>query len=205
VELGQFAQYLRLPVRVYGAASLVAAALVFLPERVLSQLGLASFVTDHRASISLVLLASIALLVAELIRYVWQEVETRRRREAARRDEVAAREAARRDETAEREAREQREQQRRDELEARRRKRLSKLTSDEKRLLLPFIAADRRSRRVPMNSATVHALKGSDVLGMATQVTTYDFKLNDYAAEVFIQPWALEYLKEHPELLAVEG
>ena len=79
--------------------------------------------------------------------------------------------------------------------------RLQKLTRDQKAMLRPFVVADVQSRRLRMDDGTLQALMGSSILGSGTQTLNYDQRMGRYAQQVFIQPWALEHLKQHPELL----
>lgn len=181
---------LKHPARVYAAIAMVAAAILFLPDRALDAIGLSKIATDHRPWVGIIFVVALALLVAELGHHAWRHYRSRMEIRTAQRAAT---------ETAAAKLREEAEL--RAETSRARIARLSALTSDEKAMLLPFVKKNLRAQRVPISSATFRALQGSQVLEMASQAIGFDMKMDDYAAEVFIQPWALKHLTEHPELL----
>jgi hypothetical protein len=189
-DLGTFLQLLKPSPRLYAAVLITTAALLLTPDRVFKSLSLDVFVTQHRPIIAIAALGSAALLLVEALWSLGGRVVARRRRKS----ELSA-EAAR---AAQVEREERAEQERAIQV---RLGRLQKLTRDEKAMLRPFVSADVRSRRLRTDDGTLHALKGSNILGNGAQTMNYDQRLGGYAEQVFIQPWALEHLKQHPELL----
>ena len=189
MNLGWLSEYLRLPARVYAAIAVIAGAILVAPERLLSGLGLDEFRNDHREWLRYALVAALALLVAELGQQLWLNIK------AARRAAVAKAEATAK---ARSEAAENAVEGKRGPIEH-----LRWLASDEKLMLIPFIAENVRARRVPMNSAALKALIGAGILGQPEQVAYQDFAAGPNMVEVYIQPWAMEYLRQHRELLSL--
>ena len=76
------------------------------------------------------------------------------------------------------------------------RKRLKALSKEEKKILLYYFDNDSRSQTLSLMNGHVTGLVDETILYRATEITEeadiYDFN---------ILPWALKYLKEHPELL----
>lgn len=81
--------------------------------------------------------------------------------------------------------------------ERRMRKNLQDLTADERVLLRPFVFDGQSKIQMPMNDGTVNLLEVKTVL-LRSSTLSYHGGYFDY----IIQPWALEELKRHPELLA---
>jgi hypothetical protein len=192
VNLGWLSEYLRLPARVYAAIAVISGAILLAPERLLSVLGLDELRNDHRGWLGYALVAALALLVAALGQQLWLYLKAK----AARRAAVAKAEATAK---AESEAAEKAVEGKRGSIET-----LRWLASDEKLMLIPFIAENVRARRVPMNSAALKALIGAGILGQPEQVAYHDFAAGQYMVEVYIQPWAMEYLRQHRELLGLD-
>jgi hypothetical protein len=170
---------------VYAAIAVISGAIFMAPERLLSVLGLDELLNDHREWLSYALVAALALLVAELGQQLWLYLKAKaaRRAAAAKAEATAAEKAV---------------EGKREAIE-----RLRWLASDEKLMLIPFIAENVRARRVPMNSAALKALIGAGILGQSEQVAYDDFAAGPNMVEVYIQPWAMEYLRQHRELLSL--
>ena len=183
MNLRWLSEYLRLPARVYAAIAVISGAILLVPERLLPLLGLDELRNDHREWLRYALVAALALLVTEL----GQQLRLYLKARAARRAAVANAEAREKAVEGKREAIE----------------RLRWLASDEKLMLIPFIAENVRARRVPMNSAALKALIGAGILEQPEQVAYDDFAAGPNMVEVYIQPWAMEYLRQHRELLSI--
>lgn len=78
------------------------------------------------------------------------------------------------------------------------RKRLKKLNPTEKKILRYYIQNQTRSQSLPIQDGTVNALQREKIIIRGSSLgSLYGFDFN-------IQPWAWEYLNEHPELLDLE-
>lgn len=76
------------------------------------------------------------------------------------------------------------------------RKRLYSLTDEEKRILSGFVSKNTRSQDLECTNGVVLGLEIEKIIVRVSSLSSYftEFPYN-------IQPWAWEYLKEHPELL----
>lgn len=189
-DLGALAEYVRLPARFYAAACAASAILLFGPTQALHLIALDGFAKEQRTFIGLAFLVSSILVITEAGLRIYSRVKTRR-------EATEAQEAGRKQRE---EARLREEQQAAESNEARL-QRLARLTNDEKLMLQPFVVNNVRARRLPYNSGTRHALQGSGILGASSQAMDYDGTMGDYAIQSIIQPWALEELRKHPELI----
>ena len=190
LPLGTFLRLLKPSPRLYAAVLITTGALLLVPDRVLKPISLDVFVSQHRPIIAIAALGSAALLLADALWSVGGRVVASRRRKSELRAEAERAEQAGREERAAQERAVQASLAR-----------LQKLTRDQKAMLRPFVVADVRSRRLRTDDGTLQALMGSSILGSGTQTLNYDQRMGRYAQQVFIQPWALEHLKQHPELL----
>ncbi len=170
---GAFVEYLKLPAKVSAAIALVAGALLFLPAPWVARLGLAEVATSQRGWIGFAFVAAVALLVAELGALVWRHVGAYLGEE--RRKARIKRQAA---------------------------ERLTQLTTDEKRLLQPYVEKNVRSVKIPQSSGALNALMRAGILSAGSQTATFSMGKDDYLIEVTISQWALEHLRDRPELLA---
>ena len=83
-------------------------------------------------------------------------------------------------------------------LRGQRQKRLHDLTGKEKKILRAYIENETRSLQLPITSGVVNGLVSENIIYRSSSVgegVGMKFAHN-------IQPWAREYLKENPELLA---
>ena len=189
-DLSALAEYVRLPARFYAAACAASAVLLFAPSWALGLIALDGFAKDQRTLIGLVFLFSSILVATEIGLQIHGRINKRREAAAA---QVADRK--------QREEKRQLEAQQLAEASEARVRRLEALTNDEKRMLQPYVINNVRSRRLPYNSGTRHALAGSAILASAAQAMNFDFEMDDYAVQAIIQPWALEELRRRPELI----
>lgn len=86
-------------------------------------------------------------------------------------------------------------------LEERRlRARLRELSPAEKELLAGFIRENTKTRHHSIKSGVVGGLVGAGILFQSANLGSsgFSFAFN-------LQPWAWRYLREHPELLSIEG
>lgn len=77
-------------------------------------------------------------------------------------------------------------------------KRLHDLPGDEREVLRRYIDANARTIEFPFDNGTVHALMKARILFRSGKMWRGPDRLLDFS----IQPWAMEYLRKHPELLA---
>lgn len=75
---------------------------------------------------------------------------------------------------------------------------LRNLTPKEKKILRPYISKNTWSQYLPMESGTVNELKAHNVITIGSKVSS------GYKWAYVIQPWAKEYLEEHPVLVDLE-
>lgn len=75
------------------------------------------------------------------------------------------------------------------------RKRLQNLNPTEKEILRYYIKNQTRSQSLPIQDGTVNALQREKVIIRGSSLGSL------YGFDFIIQPWAWEYLNEHPELL----
>ena len=74
-------------------------------------------------------------------------------------------------------------------------RRLNNLTPEEKEILSIYIEGQTRSQTLSVQSGTVSALQREHIILRGSPLGTL------YGFDYIIQPWAWEYLNEHPELL----
>ncbi|MBI1879994.1 MAG: superinfection exclusion B family protein [Chloroflexi bacterium] len=79
-----------------------------------------------------------------------------------------------------------------------RQKRLHNLTRSEKAILKGYLGNQTRSQYLPIESGVVNGLEAEDIIYRASHIG----KLDEWAFN--IQPWAWDYLTDHPELLFVK-
>jgi hypothetical protein len=190
VDFGWLAHFFKLPTRVCAAALIVAGALLFLPGTWLASIGLDSLVAQYRPVIGITFLASVAFLLVDIGRFAWAHVTAHRQQQASLDQQKLI---------------DERDNQRMAEQRAAalkiRNDHLLRLTKDEKEILRPFVANNVRSRSV-LESATLDALAACEVINIPpVQALQFDRQGGGHMVEVYVQPWALDYLKEHPELL----
>lgn len=75
------------------------------------------------------------------------------------------------------------------------RKRLQSLNPTEKEILRYYIQNQTRSQSLPIQDGTVNALQREKIIIRGSSLGSL------YSFDFIIQPWAWEYLNEHPELL----
>lgn len=164
------------------ATMLATSFLMFAPTEWLSRLSLSDIATDARQTIGLAFLASSALFIAQTAS---ASIRVGRNAWLAWRAKQA--DGRKRDE--ERESKEN--------IRSAREKVLHSLTPDEKACLSPFILEERTSVRFQIEDGISAGLVRRGVLYRATNIgdllTGFDLNL---------QPWAREYLHDHPDLLA---
>jgi len=176
------ADLLKLPARISAAIAAAAALILFLPQDWLTPLGLDSLAKDHRGWVGVVFLLAVLLFLAEISVAAWQKIQAWRAEKKA--DDAA-------DVSAPEKSTEKQERA----FHAR----LSRLTGDEKELLRMYVESDVRSLTLPFRNGTVMGLVGQSILMRPNQFL--NFETREPSAETLIQPWALEHLKKHPELL----
>lgn len=74
-------------------------------------------------------------------------------------------------------------------------KRLHRLSPDEKEILMHYIGNQVRSQILPMQDGTVNGLVAEKIIFRSSNLGS----INGFAYN--IQPWAWDYLNEHPDLL----
>lgn len=75
------------------------------------------------------------------------------------------------------------------------RKRLQNLNPTEKQILSYYIQNQTRSQNLPIQNGTVSALQKEKIIIRGSSLGTM------HGFDYIMQPWAWEYLNEHPELL----
>jgi hypothetical protein len=76
------------------------------------------------------------------------------------------------------------------------RRRLGDLTEAEKAVLRGYLMRGTRTQRLEMSSGVTRSLEAANIIVLGSNLGYWDFEF-DY----IIQPWAWQYLREHPELL----
>ena len=79
------------------------------------------------------------------------------------------------------------------------RKRLHHLTADEKEILRQYVHGQTRTAYLSVQDGTVTGLTHEDIIYRSAQLSVPRVGVAAFAHN--IQPWAWEYLNEHPELL----
>jgi hypothetical protein len=77
--------------------------------------------------------------------------------------------------------------------------RLQHLSPDERELLVPFVQTNGRMQRFPPMQGTANRLVAEDILFRPVRLVNLVAPSSPFC----IQPWALEYLQEHPELVGL--
>lgn len=179
---------LKLPPSVKAVIAAVCAAVLYLPKSWREASGIDALSPGWRLLVFVAGSVMLLLLVVDLVRLVWDSQNSKRERL-----ERAAAEA---------------EKQMRDEQRARaaaqaiveeREKRLHRLARDEKAVLLKFVSAERRAVLIDIPNGAFVALCNAGILRQASEVIT--FVTGQDRCEAYIEPWALEYLLAHPDLV----
>ncbi len=175
----------KLAPQVLVGVAIATGIVLFIPEGAATLLGVDAFRTEFRGYLGWSFILSIALFGSWAVEAFILSKKRKRENAAKKTEELAA----------EQHKKEQEEAAAKKEMEAHQ-EMLHELTGEEKEFVAPYVFQDTTAQYADLESGIVRSLLHKSVLMPPNGVgSIFSWALN-------IQPWALKYLKEHPELLA---
>jgi hypothetical protein len=150
--------------------------IIFLPDNIVQKMGLYQSRSTFLPYISIIFLVSTILFITQMSTKGFAWNKARRKRESDLRSRLKGLEA---------------------------------LTKEERAILRGFIERQTMTQRLDVDSGIVNGLMLKDIIYRATERATSGFADHNYYGRAYgcdhnMQPWAWEYLNEHPHLLSVQ-